>query len=360
MRARIAALQTTNTHLTAKVATLSFLADAAARLGSTLDQRAIAREVIAAAGDAINVPNRPRFLVIRSGNALECGDGTLADPAEGEAFVAAFHDAIERSLRIGEVASVGGYAVVPIPGDAHEPGFGCIVVLDPPNDHLTDRELHLLGRLSKLAGRSFSNARLLKQSITAGVTDELTAVYNRRYFDRRLAEELKRARRLGERMGLILLDLDLFKSINDRYGHPEGDRILQAAAQTIVASVRDIDAVTRWGGEEFAVILPGADGHHAVVVAERIRTAFEAMKLRTSSGEELGITVSCGVAWVAPDIHTPAQCLAAADRCLLEAKRAGRNRTVAMRDPDDETLPGRPADRRESEPREHRGAARNA
>jgi diguanylate cyclase (GGDEF)-like protein len=360
MRARIAALETTNTHLTAKVASLSFLAAAAARVGATLDPRVIAREVIDAVGVATNDRNRPRFLIVRNGNDLECGDGTLVDQPEAEAFVSAHHDVLERSLRIGEVARAGGFAVIPIPVRANEPGFGCIVVLEPADDPLDQAQLQLLVRLAELAGRSFANARLLAQSVTAGVTDELTGVYNRRYFDRRLAEELKRARRLGERMGLILLDLDLFKSINDRFGHPEGDRTLRAAANSIVASVRDIDAVTRWGGEEFAVILPGADGDHAVVVAERIREAVEALRLRTASGVELGITVSCGVAWVAPDIHTPAQCLAAADRCLLEAKRAGRNRTIAMADPAGEPIPGRSVDGRESVPREHRGAARNA
>jgi len=360
VRARVAALETTNAHLTAKVAELSFLAATAARLGATLDQRAISKEVIDAVGIAVNDRRRPCFLVVRNGNDLECGDGTLADPSEAEAFVGKNHDVLERCVRVAEVASIDGYAVFPIPGNANDPGFGCIVVRESADERLASADVHLLTRLSELAGRSFANARILAKSITAGVTDELTGVYNRRYFDRRLAEELKRARRLGERMGLILLDLDLFKAVNDRFGHPEGDRTLRAAAHSILTSVRDIDVVTRWGGEEFAIIVPGADGVQAVIVAERIREAVEAMRLRSASGETLGITVSCGVAWVAPDIHTPAQCLAAADRCLLEAKRAGRNRTVAMRDPGGEPLPGRSADVRESVPREHRGAARNS
>src|SRR5207302_2271411 len=138
-------------------------------------------------------------------------------------------------------------------GDAHEPGFGCLVVLDPDDQRLGHPELRRLTRLAELAGRGFANSRLLARSVAAGVTDELTGAYNRRYFDHRLAEELKRARRLGERMSLVLLDLDYFKSVNDRFGHPEGDRTLRAVAQCIVSGVRDIDAVTRWGGEEFAV-----------------------------------------------------------------------------------------------------------
>jgi diguanylate cyclase (GGDEF)-like protein len=129
---------------------------------------------------------------------------------------------------------------------------------------------------------------------------------------------------------LLLFDLDLFKKVNDEHGHAEGDRVLRAVAQTIVATVRDIDVVTRWGGEEFAVILPGVEGAAAAAVAERVREAVEAMAFRTQGGISLRLTVSCGVAWAVPHIHTPSQCFSAADRCLLEAKRLGRNRTVAM------------------------------
>jgi diguanylate cyclase (GGDEF)-like protein len=233
-------------------------------------------------------------------------------------------------LRTGAaISSAQSQLAMPIPSMPHEPGFGFIVVVDAGPDGLGADEIRRLAELAELAGRSFSNARLFAQSIVAGVTDELTGVYNRRYLDRRLGDEIKRARRLGERVSLLLLDLDYFKTINDEHGHPEGDRMLRAVAQTIVAAVRDIDVVTRWGGEEFAVILPGADGSEAIAVAERIREAVEAMRLRSQSGATLSITISCGIVWAAPHIHTASQCVAAADRCLLEAKRTGRNRTVA-------------------------------
>ena len=359
-RTRIAALETTNAHLAARIAELSFLSSTAARLGSTLDQRVIANIVIDAVATATASKTTPRFLMLRSGNALVYCTGAHVDPSDAEAFVRMHHDVLERCMRTAEIVAAGSYAAVPIPGDAHEPGCGCIVVCDDPEEVLGSAERRRLTKLAALAGRSFANARLLAKSIAAGVTDELTGVYNRRYFDRRLSEELKRARRLGERMSLILLDLDFFKAVNDRHGHPEGDRTLRAVAQTIVNAVRDIDVVTRWGGEEFAVIIPGTDGDQAVVVAERIRSAIADLRLRTAGGETFGITASCGVAWVAAHIHTPAQCVAAADRCLLDAKRAGRNCAVSMHQTGGPEHQGRSSEILEAKPREHRGASRDA
>jgi diguanylate cyclase (GGDEF)-like protein len=360
VRARIAALEMTNAHLAARIGELSFLSSTAARLGSTLDPRVIANVVIDAVGTATASKAKQRFLMLRTGNALTYGAGLHIDPREAEAFVRLHRDGIDRCMRTGATAAAGSFAVVPIPGEAHEPGCGCIVVGEDAQEPLGTAERRRLKKLAELTGRSFANARLLAKSIAAGVTDELTGVYNRRYFDRRLAEELKRARRLGERMALILLDLDFFKAVNDRYGHQEGDRVLCAVAQAIIDAVRDIDVVTRWGGEEFAIVIPGTDGHHAVDVAERVRAAIADLRLQSVAGETFGITASCGVAWAAAHLHTPAQCVAAADRCLLEAKRAGRNRTVSMEHPGGPAHQGRPPEIIEAKPREHRGSPGDA
>jgi diguanylate cyclase (GGDEF)-like protein len=359
-RAHIAALETTNAHLAARIAELSFLSSTAARLGSTLDQRVIANVVIDAVGTATASKGKQRFLMLRTGNALVYCAGMHVDPRVAEEFVRMHRDAIDRCMRTGAIAAAGSHAIVPIPGEANEPGCGCIVVAEDAQDLLGSAERRRLTKLAELTGRSLANARLLARSIAAGVTDELTGVYNRRYFDRRLAEELKRARRLGERMALILLDLDFFKAVNDRYGHQEGDRALCAVAQAIVAAVRDIDVVTRWGGEEFTIVIPGTDGHHAVIVAERVRAAIAGLRLQSAAGETFGITASCGVAWAAAHLHTPAQCVAAADRCLLEAKRAGRNRTVSMELDGGPAHQGRSPEILEAKTREHRGSSRDA
>jgi diguanylate cyclase (GGDEF)-like protein len=330
-RARIAVLEAKNALLTKKVDELSFLCDTSALLASTLDKTAVAHAIVDSVPAATRGSAKSWFLVLRDGNAFVYHGGFGVVPSDVEEFVAVHHGALERSLRTGEVLSAPrAYVAIPIPAATREPGFGFIAVLDAGDDGVGSLEVRRLTQLAELAGRSFTNAYVLAQSIVAGVTDELTGVYNRRYLDRRLADELRRARRLGERMSLILLDLDFFKTVNDVYGHPEGDRMLRALARTIGTAVRDIDVVTRWGGEEFAVVIPGANGAEAIAVAERIRESVDAMRLRTVTGDDLHVTVSCGVAWSAPHIHTPAQCVAAADRCLLEAKRLGRNRTVAM------------------------------
>jgi diguanylate cyclase (GGDEF)-like protein len=358
LQARIAALETTNEHLTRKVAELSFLWSAAARLGATLDRFEIAQAVLDCAAVAIERPRAHAFVLTRAGNAVAFIAGSSIEAHEAEAMVASHNDAIDRCLRVGAPSTVHEFTIVPIPGDAREPALGCIV-LRASDGAFSAQVIKRLEKLAQLAGRSLGHARQLAFSIAAGTTDELTGVYNRRHFDRRLAEELRRARRLDERLTLILLDLDRFKEINDRFGHPEGDRALRTVAQCIVACVRDIDVVSRWGGDEFAIVIPGADGGEAVVVAERIHAAVRALDLGHGD-DPLRPTVSCGVAWVSPKIHTPAQFVAAADRCLLEAKRTGRDRTVAMAGDAGAAFQGRSGDVDERPAREHRGAARNA
>jgi diguanylate cyclase (GGDEF)-like protein len=211
---------------------------------------------------------------------------------------------------------------------APERGYGCIVITEMEKGGLTGDDLRTLTQLAELAGRSLANAALYSRSVTIGMTDSLTGVLNRRYLDRRLADEVKRAQRTGGQVAVIILDLDLFKSVNDRYGHLEGDRLLQAVARMISASVRDIDVVTRFGGEEFAVILPGATEADSLIVAERIRRAVETMDYTSAAHGSIPITISGGIAALIDTIHTPAQLIGVADRRLLEAKRTGRNKTV--------------------------------
>jgi diguanylate cyclase (GGDEF)-like protein len=331
MRARIAALEAKNALLNGRADELAFLFDSAATIGSSLDAGDVANAVL----DAVPVATAGRvgswFLLLRDGNALALHGGATLDRSAAAAFVETHRARIERSLRTGEIVSVPPSSLaVPMPAGPAEPAIGSIAVLDLGAEGRNVAVIRRLNRLAKIAGRSFANARLFAQSLEVGMTDDLTQLHNRRYLDRRLGDELRRVRRLGERVALLLFDLDFFKSVNDEHGHPEGDRVLRAVAETIAAAVRDIDVVTRWGGEEFAVVLPGTEGAGASAVAERIRAAIEGMGYRTRSGEPIHLTISCGVAWAAPHIHTPAQFVAEADRSLLEAKRLGRNRTISM------------------------------
>jgi diguanylate cyclase (GGDEF)-like protein len=173
---------------------------------------------------------------------------------------------------------------------------------------------------------------LLPQFRAASRTDAKTGLFDPTFWSELATDEMDRARRLGGRLGVLLLDLDLFKRINDRHGHLAGDAVLRAVAETIRHSVRGHDMVGRYGGEEFAVALPGLGPADVVVTAERIRAAVAVLEVTTPDldGTERtigGLTVSIGAA-IFPDHGADrTTLLLAADAALYEAKGAGRNRT---------------------------------
>jgi diguanylate cyclase len=162
--------------------------------------------------------------------------------------------------------------------------------------------------------------------------DTLTGIANRRHFDRVLDREVRRARRQQLPLSLIFLDLDEFKRFNDTFGHADGDDVLRRVARTLDESFRrGGDLVARYGGEEFAVILPGVDAHRAGLYAERLRRRVWRMAIATGTNPSERITISGGVATIAPGSPgfleaTPAGLLRAADQALYRAKCQGRNR----------------------------------
>jgi two-component system cell cycle response regulator len=165
-------------------------------------------------------------------------------------------------------------------------------------------------------------------------TDALTGAYSRHYLNRQLTRELKRAQRYGNSLSVLLLDVDHFKQVNDRYGHPAGDEVLAEFGERIRAGLpRDSDWVARYGGEEFLVVLPQTDQRGAHVVAEKLRRSVEQAPMRTTSAV-IPVTVSVGVAGLEAVAHASRDSidllLDTADRCLYRSKESGRNRvTVA-------------------------------
>lgn len=155
--------------------------------------------------------------------------------------------------------------------------------------------------------------------------DELTGVMNRRGFEAVFRRELERAGRYGHPTALLLLDVDHFKQVNDTHGHPAGDVVLQAVAEEVVGAVRGVDRVGRWGGEEFAVLLPETDLPAAARVAERIRYLVERRVVDTPAGR-IAVTVSIGLAVASSEeASARGEVLARADTALYEAKDRGRN-----------------------------------
>jgi diguanylate cyclase (GGDEF)-like protein len=162
--------------------------------------------------------------------------------------------------------------------------------------------------------------------------DELTGLANRREYERILSEEEERARRFGQPLGLVILDLDHFKRVNDTHGHGAGDAVLKEAARRIAASIRTVDRAARIGGEEFALILVQTDGDSALEVACRAIAAVAKEPIDAGGGLMLGVTASAGVADFPSDASSSAELFAAADRALYAAKERGRRRVVAARE----------------------------
>jgi diguanylate cyclase (GGDEF)-like protein len=191
-------------------------------------------------------------------------------------------------------------------------------------------------RIKHLQERLHEMQRKLEEQ---SVTDALTGLKNRRFFDERLNEEFRRAQRYGDYLSLIMIDLDHFKQVNDRFGHPAGDAVLREAASLIRASIRDPDICARYGGEEFAVVLPKTHMSGALAVAERIWRELGTKRYTVAPGgvapvtagapgasREIQITASIGIAFYpSKDIGSGELLLRFADQALYQAKRAGRN-----------------------------------
>jgi len=188
-------------------------------------------------------------------------------------------------------------------------------------------EAQLIKRFASLAALAYDNARRRELLSAQARTDELTGLFNRRHFHERLAAELSRAQRDASSVGLVLLDVDDFKRVNDVHGHPVGDAVLIAFGEVLEAHVRAGDVVCRTGGEEFAVVLPNADDAEATRAAGRLVAA-----VRDAQWPSIGrMTASAGVAVAPVDAATVATLFKAADECLLAAKALGKDRVVLPR-----------------------------
>jgi diguanylate cyclase len=186
----------------------------------------------------------------------------------------------------------------------------------------------------------------LERAEEAGLRDVVTAIGNRRFFDAAFMEEVEKAQRLGDNICLALADIDKFKHVNDRFGHVVGDRLLRLFANILVQNVRGQDKVARFGGEEFALIFPGARLNEAVSAVERIRVVLESKQWTIEpSGERVGkVTASFGVCRLRAD-ESPSDLLQRVDERLYEAKVQGRNRVIAD-DPKDDVSQPSPRNRR--------------
>jgi diguanylate cyclase (GGDEF)-like protein len=215
-------------------------------------------------------------------------------------------------------------------------GFMCLGSRDPQRFQ-PHQATHFLAHLAGIAALCLENAVNRERLRIAGLTDSLTGLYNRRHLQHRLEQELARAGRYGHSLACLFIDADHFKRINDTYGHPAGDQVLIALAQRLRSHLRGSDLASRYGGEEFAVLLPQTDAASACRLAERIRLGVECEPVPLEDGRKVHLSVSIGVAALADrTTQTPAEAGAAllrqADEAVYRAKSDGRNRVVCASD----------------------------
>lgn len=191
----------------------------------------------------------------------------------------------------------------------------------------------LLEHLAAVAAMCIDNSINHERLKLDGLTDPLTGISNRRFFGRRLAEEVERWARQSGPLVCMLVDVDFFKQVNDQYGHQVGDRVLRQIASLLGQDLRGSDVLARYGGEEFVLLLPGTTPVQGAAIAERLRSSIEHSAFIIPEGVDLDVTVSVGLACLQPGVDSygpdPAAWLfEQVDAALYQAKESGRNRVV--------------------------------
>jgi len=204
--------------------------------------------------------------------------------------------------------------------------------VDQPRSGLVPRleDVQALEIFANQAVTAIQSARIYETTRQMSVRDSLTEAFNHRYFQETLARELARHERSGQPLSLVMLDIDDFKKINDRWGHPVGDFVLRGLVEELTKGVREIDTVARYGGEEFALIFPETTPSKAWVVADRLRNCVASrLFVAPQLDHALAVTISLGLSSYPEDAGTKRDLIERADQALYQAKRSGKNCLVA-------------------------------
>jgi diguanylate cyclase (GGDEF)-like protein len=275
------------------------------------------REAVALVGEALAATHDPEALLpVILQSAIE------ATGAAGARLVSGGTEVVSA----GHPEEGGAPLTLNLGGD--EDGIGRLL-LYPPRDGSFDEESEQLAHwLAAQASIAIENERLHQTVKRQAITDELTQLANRRRFTETLAVEIRRAERFGDPLALVLADLDDFKLINDHYGHQTGDEVLRRFADVLRENVRDFDLPVRYGGEEFAVLLPETGLEGAERLARRLQSALLRLRVTEIGRDRLPVTASFGVA-AFPGARSAEELLSAADGALYRAKAAGKNRVAS-------------------------------
>lgn len=196
--------------------------------------------------------------------------------------------------------------------------------------------IKIMSRMASItAGRLQNTSAFLTDLVQWGegarrraITDHLTGLHNRRYLDDALEEQVAQARVRGEKLALIMMDLDRFHSINDTYGQQFGDTVIAAVAPSVANAIEESDIAARYGGDEFVIILPGRAAEESLTIAEKVRLGVEALRIQAPDGETVQVTTSQGIAEFPRHAGDVESLKEAADKALYAAKEGGRNRAA--------------------------------
>jgi diguanylate cyclase (GGDEF)-like protein len=316
-----------NERLSRRLSELRAVSEITEVIHSTLDFDRVGPLVLEILSKVIDLPSSCLFVIDKD------KDETLFSASAGLSAAAA------RSYGEALTFDPEG-AVLPVENEL----FACTTVLDhkrlmvvfcASGDRLerlsTEDRLVLQAVASELVV-AVENSQLYKLTTRLSITDELTGLFNYRYLQQRLDDEIERAKRYSRSLSMLMLDADDFKRFNDTYGHIAGDQALAEIGQVLRAAVREIDVVCRYGGEEFSVVLPETDAEGAFVVAEKVREAVASHSFADGDGNRgVHVTVSIGLATFPSSAADREELLRQADDALYQAKHLGRDRVRAPR-----------------------------
>jgi len=317
---------------------ISRLASEAGSLGVTLNQMLeVAQEIVPNAHCAILLLDEELdVLRLAAGQGYQAAARYLEIPV-GKGVTgrcaATRQTQLVRELRSPEAAHYipgipGARSELALPMIAEGRTVGVLNAESEQPDAFDENVIQTLTLIANQAAAVIRGGQLLDETRRLAITDGLTGLHNRRHFMRQLDEAVRRAGRYQETMALIMLDLDLFKDVNDRYGHQVGDRVLELLAGALRDSVRESDQAARLGGEEFALLLLRCDRELAIAIADRVCDRIRHLALEGIPESDIDLSASVGIAFFPEDGEDPKTLMRAADDALYAAKRTGRDRVV--------------------------------
>lgn len=334
LKQRTLELEESNRLLDLQIADLFTLNESSRRFSETLDIEALSRNVLSAFRGlwssqegilTVDDSDDNTFRVIASeGYDMELAQSYLKDPQ----VVKSIQSMVENKFPI--VNHDSRLFNIFIPLTHGQKLWGAIFLRHPNPDPRHLGRTDFWTTIASLAATALENARLYNLA----TVDSLTKLYVRRFFTLQMEQELKRARRYGHAVALIMTDIDFFKSFNDTYGHQQGDIVLREVAGAIKRSLRDVDIAARYGGEEFTIILPETDLAGGYIVAERLRVNVATLLVprMDATSDPLSVTISLGLASFPEfDAKKPDELIRATDEALYAAKKSGRNRVMQFK-----------------------------